>query len=527
MSRRITAALAAAAVTLILASGGASGRSTAPGQQLPRNQAPPSISGTAVVPNTLTAGTGTWQGKGLKFAYQWLRCDSAGASCSAISGVTGLAKTLSTADAGSTLRVIVTASNRNGSTAATSPQTAVVAQAASPPPASAPLPSYVPPSDNSLPVVSGTAQQNQTLSTSTGSWSGTTPMTYTYQWQRCDAGGGSCAPILGATAASYGLAAADIGSTLRASVTASNSVGSASASSDRTAVVGALPSSSYYFEDFNGGYDYGFWQQLPGGTNSFITDGANSGALRITDCASSSASSHCSGSQSDYGQEGGIDVVSAPSNDIPHTGRVPGSGSGCCDGNGAGGVDTWYRFHVRFPTGYAPTPGTQNTLWEAHVDTVTEHERAALGYGNAYSTLIGVQGQGTSCAGTPQYCTTPGTQPRLFFQVPGGPTNAPDSQTFKRYYPLPLSSLTLGHWYDVVVHVHWSGSATEGWFQCWLDGTNVLDVHTPTLYTRQNGTLSYAQDVGLFHYRLWANFASSVDYDELVWGPTAASVGFS
>jgi Polysaccharide lyase len=244
MSRRITAALAAAAVTLILASGGASGRSNAPGQQLPQNQTLPSISGTLVVPNTLTAGTGTWKGKGLKFAYQWLRCDSAGASCSAITGATGSAKTLSTADAGSTLRVIVTASNRNGSAAATSAQTAVVAQAASPPSASAPPPTNLPPSDNSRPAVSGTTQQNQTLSTSTGSWSGTTPMTYTYQWQRCDSGGGSCAPISGATAASYVLAAPDVGSTLRASVTASNSAGSASASSDPTPVVTLAPTTA-------------------------------------------------------------------------------------------------------------------------------------------------------------------------------------------------------------------------------------------------------------------------------------------
>src|SRR5437868_2559330 len=104
MSRRITAVICAV-VTLVLATGGASGGSRAHGQQAPNNLTPPSISGTAQVPNTLTASTGTWQGKVLKSAYQWLRCDSNGASCTAISGVRSSTDTLSTADVGDTLRV--------------------------------------------------------------------------------------------------------------------------------------------------------------------------------------------------------------------------------------------------------------------------------------------------------------------------------------------------------------------------------------------------------------------------------------
>jgi Polysaccharide lyase len=522
MSRRITAALAAAAVTLILASGGASGRSTAPGQQLPKNQTLPSISGTALVPNTLTSSTGTWMGKGLKFAYQWLRCDSAGASCSAISGATGSAETLSTADAARTLRVIVTASNQNGSTAATSAPTTVVAQASSPPP---PGPSSgtspVAPSDSSLPVVSGTPQQNQTLSTSTGSWSGTTPLTYAYQWQRCGSGGGSCAPISGATAASYVLAAADVGSTLRASVTASNSAGSATASSDPTAVVSALPSPSlpspsyYYLEHFDGAYTNLFWKN-EGGT-SFVSDGASGQALRVHDCAST-ATSHCSGSSSAYGQLEGMNANSTPSNDVPHTGRVLGSGSGCCDGDGAGNVDTWYRFKIRFPTGYAATPGFQNVLWELHIDDKT----TSLGAGQN-STMLSIQSDpGSSvCSGSPQFCTTQGTNPRFAFQVTGGTT----SNVINNHYQ--LQSLVLNRWYDIVIHEYFSADPTLGHFECWIDGVKVLDVHQPTLFKRSDGTLSYAEDLLFLDYRLWSSWASDVDYDEVVWGPTASSVGFT
>ena len=85
--------------------------------------------------------------------------------------------------------------------------------------------------------VSGTAEQGQTLNASAGSWSGSTPMAYGYQWRRCDASGGACTNVSGATGASYALAADDVGATLRVRVTATNSVASAGVDSAQTAVV--------------------------------------------------------------------------------------------------------------------------------------------------------------------------------------------------------------------------------------------------------------------------------------------------
>jgi hypothetical protein len=347
-------------------------------------------------------------------------------------------------------------------------------------------------------------------------------MTYGYQWQRCDSGGASCAAVAGATSANYALVAADVGSRLRVSVTASNSYGSTAAASDATQVVSGLPSDNpYYSEHFDNAYNNGFWSDKLGGVNTFIADGWLNQGRRVTDCASPSATQHCSGSGSNYGQEGGLNAQSLPNEDRPHTGRIPGSGSNCCDGNGAGGVGTWYRFHVRFPTGYQPTPGSQNTVWEVHVDGRSESQ------GTPYSTLIGVQGQGTACAGSPPFCDHAGTQPRFFFQVPGGSLSSPPTLSSMRWYPFALNSLQINHWYDIVVHVNWSDNSTDGWFQCWIDGSLALDVHTPTLYRRSDGTLSYGQSVGLYDYRLWANFAAAVDFDEMLWGPTAASVGVS
>src|SRR5436190_213086 len=95
----------------------------------------------------------------------------------------------------------------------------------------------VPPEVTSYPTVSGTAQEGQTLTAGLGTWSGTQPINYAYQWQRCQSSGANCAPIAGATATTYTLTAADVGSRVEVSVTASNLGGSATASSPPTAVV--------------------------------------------------------------------------------------------------------------------------------------------------------------------------------------------------------------------------------------------------------------------------------------------------
>ena len=94
-----------------------------------------------------------------------------------------------------------------------------------------------PPSNTAPPTISGTAQQGSTLSTSNGSWTNS-PTSFSYQWQRCDSGGANCNPIAGATNQTYTVAAADVGFTLRAAVTAKNAGGSsAPATSAQTAVV--------------------------------------------------------------------------------------------------------------------------------------------------------------------------------------------------------------------------------------------------------------------------------------------------
>jgi hypothetical protein len=110
----------------------------------------------------------------------------------------------------------------------------------------------VPPTNLSPPTIAGTAQQGQMLSASTGAWSGTAPFTYAYQWRRCDTGGANCADIAGASAPTYTLVAADLGTTIRVAVTASNSAGSSVSSSIQTPTVTAAGSVGFRDQSFSG-----------------------------------------------------------------------------------------------------------------------------------------------------------------------------------------------------------------------------------------------------------------------------------
>jgi hypothetical protein len=186
----------------------------------PGNSAVPAISGVATDGQVLTATRGTWNGTGpLTYTQQWQRC--AAGVCASIPGATGLTYTLTAGDVGFTMRAVVTASGLTAWRSAVSAQTGAVGAIAL--------------TNTGAPAVTGTLQEGGTLHVSDGSWSGSGPITYAYQWHRCVAG--TCTPIDGATAADYMLTADDVGATLKATVTATNAAGSVSADSAETAPV--------------------------------------------------------------------------------------------------------------------------------------------------------------------------------------------------------------------------------------------------------------------------------------------------
>jgi hypothetical protein len=96
-----------------------------------------------------------------------------------------------------------------------------------------------PPTNTTAPTISGTAQEGLTLTATHGTWSGTRPIGFSYRWRRCDAGGTVCRNISSATARTYLLGAADVGTTSRVKVTGTNATGASTAHSAQTAVVHA------------------------------------------------------------------------------------------------------------------------------------------------------------------------------------------------------------------------------------------------------------------------------------------------
>jgi hypothetical protein len=221
---------------LLIPAGGSAGLRTAPGAT-----GQPQVSGPTVQGQTLTTTNGRWSGsRPLEFRYRWLRCDTSGGgvngvNCSTIPGETRRTLVLRGADVGHRIRSRVIASNADGTASANSNATPGVVQASS---------TAGPPVNTSPPAISGTPQQNQTLSATTGTWNGGKPQAYAFQWRRCDSVGGSCVDISGATASTYVPTADDLGHALRVRVTARNSLGSRSSTSTPTAAVAkaAVPS---------------------------------------------------------------------------------------------------------------------------------------------------------------------------------------------------------------------------------------------------------------------------------------------
>ena len=174
---------------------------------------------------------GSWSGAPTSYTYQWVRCDGDGTTgCADVPGETGTSYLPVAADVGKAFRVKVTAVNAGGSS---SPATSA---------ATAPVEGHV--SVNVVaPAAPTTAAPAPTVGVklvrTLGSWT-LMPITYAYQWQRCDGPDPSdCDDVPGQTGTGYVPVAGDVGFTFRVAVTANNGVGpSLPALSAATAPVG-------------------------------------------------------------------------------------------------------------------------------------------------------------------------------------------------------------------------------------------------------------------------------------------------
>ncbi len=273
-SASIAGLVAFAFAGLLVLAGGAAAEKTI---EKPVNTSPPTIAGKAQEGVVLKAKEGKWSGGSIAYTFQWQRCEPE-LECTNIPLATTAEYTARYVDIGSTLRVLVTASNSAGATEAFTERTAAVVGVA--------------PKNVELPVITGPAQEGQLLSVSSGAWSGTVASGYLYAWERC--AGKRCSEIAGATTPSYRVAAADVGDTLRASVTDQNLAGSKSATSLATPTVTYGPPVPVGFPAISGRLREG--GTLEASTGRWVGAGPIEYAYTWEACNTEGACTHAAGS---------------------------------------------------------------------------------------------------------------------------------------------------------------------------------------------------------------------------------------
>ena len=187
----------------------------------PVNTSAPLISGSGDVGTPLHVDSvGTWSPAAATTTIHWERCSP---GCSVIAGADGATYTPTAADAGSTIRALVTAVASVGASQAESNPSPVVGSVRL----------------ATAPSTGGTAAVGSDLLATAGDWIGTPAPDLALQWLRCDQVGGTCSAISGATGYLYRPAADDAGHTLRVRVRAWNAFSEADATSLATAPIAA------------------------------------------------------------------------------------------------------------------------------------------------------------------------------------------------------------------------------------------------------------------------------------------------
>jgi hypothetical protein len=436
----------------------------------PSNTALPVITGMAAGGQTLSTSSGSWTGTPSAYAYQWEDCDSSGNNCSSISGATGSTYRLTTADVGSTIRVIVTATNPGGSTPAASVQTATVQTATVAP---------VAPTIASLPVISGTAIDGQTLSASTGSWTGSSSA-YSYQWEDCDSSGNGCSAAPDANLNAQALGSGDVGRTVRVAVTASNSAGSSTATSAATAPVATPPSSGRYVfcpgaPTFSGTYasptfnGTGWWfdgtstywlrqyGMSPTPDPSMVTFDDSVAVMQSVGCHAVKAQIQPNDPTTNNGTDQRAQIISDDSDQT-----VVGAPS-----FGISRRQTWY-YGFAFDTNPQYEPQNDYSLYPQWNVIQSWHGDAGAPYFAGPGLIVATENQANDGTLLGQFTDGPHLQLDILGQsnCSGTPTN----QQLHIHDPYPFQP---GHRYVIQEEITWGDSGT-GAMALWIDGRNVL-----------------------------------------------------
>lgn len=171
------------------------------------------------------------------------------------------------------------------------------------------------------PVISGEAVVGSTLSVSTGGWK-YEPDNFSYQWEACSPGTDDCDDV-GAGLSTYNISPTDLGKVVRATVTASNKDGAASATAAPVGPVAAAPNAGTGMLEIDDGAPGTI--DLAVNLSVHILDGGTPTEMRVADGPDPSAASWQPFSASlPWTLPGGADGVRVVSAQLRNSGHTSG-----------------------------------------------------------------------------------------------------------------------------------------------------------------------------------------------------------
>src|SRR5881275_222472 len=157
------------------------------------------------------------------------------------------------------------------------------------------------------------------------------------------------------------------------------------------------------------------------------------------------------------------------------------------------GQDEWWAHSLMFPPGYVPPPVASVWNWGALFDFHNSSPGGGQPNFMVYATPTGLELHMAGGANTVNRPSDPG------------------------YYSIAIGPITKNVWYDFVYHVKWS-SGSDGLFQAWLNGKQVMNYSGPNLYVSQSCYLKIA------NYHTALGVPVSVVHSRVVMAHTQADV---
>src|SRR5437588_6962259 len=157
------------------------------------------------------------------------------------------------------------------------------------------------------------------------------------------------------------------------------------------------------------------------------------------------------------------------------------------------GQDEWWAHSLMFPPGYVPPPVASVWNWGALFDFHNSSPGGGQPNFMVYATPTGLELHMAGGANTVNRPSDPG------------------------YYSIAIGPIVKNVWYDFIYHVKWS-SGSDGLFQAWLNGQQVMNYSGPNLYVGQSCYLKIA------NYHTELGVPVSVVHSRVVMAHTQADV---